>query len=116
MLVAVYALCVVAPAAALALADAATAVHCLTGDHHSVAKVHVHADGASHQHSGDRDHKSGQPGNCCGLFCVSGIAQVFDVTLYSPAPLSEVPVLVVQSISGRSSDRIDRPPRSLPSL
>jgi hypothetical protein len=56
-LAAVYAFCVLSPAAALAFVDGPTAVHCLADQHgiaaphHQDAAMHVHADGTTHQHA-----------------------------------------------------------------
>src|ERR1019366_10086549 len=77
LLVVLYTLCVIGPAAAIAFSDDETAAHCLTDDHLETAKVHVHQDGLSQQHSlPDDDHS--QPGKCCGLFAPSAIAPAID--------------------------------------
>ena len=116
LLVVLYGLCVVAPAAALAFSDGATAAHSLTDDHHAAAKIQLHHDGSSHKHSNTTDDTRGQPGNCCGMFCLSAIAQTTDIALALPVRAAEMPAVPTKSIVGRDSDRIDRPPRSLLSL
>src|SRR3954462_78833 len=81
-LAALYALCVLAPHAALAFTHAAA--HCLT-EPHGAAHVHAPVKPARHVHADDteHDHHGGAPdkpsdgksvsGNCCGLFCVSAL-------------------------------------------
>ena len=84
---ALYAFCVLAPHAVLALTN--STAHCLTGPHgaahvhHKSGAVekHVHADGRVHSHSQsdateDSPNADGQrhADPCCGLFCVSAIS------------------------------------------
>jgi len=105
----------VAPPIAVAFAPTGNAVYCLThaenaighddedhalDDHHPGGLDHV-----KHSH-GDGDHKS----HCCGLFCVTALApslgHVFEHTWF------RTPVFfgLQTSFSGRTPDRIDRPP------
>src|SRR5450759_1216772 len=125
LLVVLYTFCVVGPAAAIAFAANATAEHCFTADHlepvaphvhqHATATVHVHQDGSSHQHSiPDGDHS--QPGKCCGLFAPSAIAPAIDFLSEPHSHRLPLASVIARSLSGRGSDRIDRPPRSLLSL
>src|SRR5512145_2486677 len=85
-----YMLCVLIPAAALALGDGSRAAHCITADHHGLravhghehanhghatqepagGKVHLHDDGTSHEHSKAPVGKSSDA-QCCGLVCLS---------------------------------------------
>lgn len=114
LLVALYALCVVAPVAAFAVSDGSMPAHCLTDDHQGMGANH--GDGASHQHSGLGDDDHGYPGKCCGLFGVSAIAPQFDVVAMHVVRASDVAMPAAESLFGRSSSRIDRPPRFLLSL
>lgn len=115
LLVVLYTLCVIGPAAAIAFGDSETAAHCLTDDHLEAAKIHVHQDGSSHQHSiPDDDH--GQPGKCCGLFAPSAIALAIDLVAEPHSHSVHLTSHFARALSGRGSDRIDRPPRSLLSL
>jgi hypothetical protein len=130
-----YLLCVLAPAAAFALGDGSRTAHCLTEDNHALrpahvhehnghendghkhdgGRVHVHEDGASHEHSKAPGGKS-TDGQCCGLACLSAL----------PAAISEVeapalPAMVAvsadqESIAGNPPDCLYRPPISPPSL
>ncbi|MSO66354.1 MAG: hypothetical protein EXQ82_00765 [Pseudolabrys sp.] len=104
------------PAAALTFTDAITAAHCLTDDHHQASQAHVHQDGSSHRHSSTGGEDQGQPAKCCGLFGVNAIAPAFDVFALEPMLASGTVAAASESLFGRSSDRIDRPPRSLLSL
>jgi hypothetical protein len=115
LLVVLYTLSVIGPATAIAFSDSATAAHCLTDDHLETAKIHVHQDGSTHQHSiPDDDH--GQPGKCCGLFAPSAITPTIDFVVERQFHTAHLATRIAGALSGRSSDRIDRPPRSLLSL
>lgn len=116
LLVVLYALCLAAPTAVLAFSNAPEPAPCLTDNHHGLGTIHLHQDGSSHHHqdSGDDDH--GQAGKCCGLFCLSAIAP--DVGFIAgPQPLvAAIASRFAMAMTGRGSDRIDRPPRSNLSL
>lgn len=116
LLVVLYALCVVAPTATLALSDESAPAHCLTDDSHMTDTIHVHPDGSSHHPSGTGGDERGQPGKCCGLFFLSAIAPAIDFFTDRQPPVSQLAPHFAKSLSGRGSDRIDRPPRSLLSL
>jgi hypothetical protein len=122
LLVALYALCVLAPAGALAFGDAAYAAHCLTHDHHGVGQahdhatpvgqIHVHHDGTSHEHSKADDPTGKTPTECCGLFCLTAL----------PAPMADLATLpsfagalaaAADDRAGREPDILYRPPISL---
>jgi hypothetical protein len=131
VLAALYALCILAPHAAMAFGSGAA--HCLTEDmsaaHVHPAKAepvsHTHADGVVHTHGDQASHKladgstphkssdadgKNHSGNCCGLFCVSAIALDADTTL--AAPLAHSPHLpgLCEFLTGRGPDRLIRPP------
>ena len=122
-----YAACILTPPAALALGQAA---HCLTDEvaahvHMAAQPVpHTHADdtthdhaahshdqaagGASHEHSGSdgKDHT----GNCCGVFCLSAIADEWSVALPPPPAASCTLAAPDRARAGRVPDRLIRPP------
>lgn len=119
----IYAVCILVPSAAFALAARDAAAHCLVEDHgfaapahHGVAS-HVHADGVTHHHpEGGTSHKQtnetgkGHPANCCGLFSVVAIFGEPGITL-GTLTLTSVPFTVLrETLSGRGPDRINRPP------
>lgn len=128
LLAAAYLLCVLAPAASFAFGDGTRAAHCLTDEllgltsthvHMTAEKVHEHADGTSHVHSGKaadskHDHgKASSDGQCCGLFCFSALpASGFQMALPSllrgPAELTMMQGFVEQPPPGHF-----RPPPSL---
>jgi hypothetical protein len=116
-LVALYALCLATPTAVLAFSQIAVPAHCLTDHHHGIGTAHVHQDGSSVHHSdpGEGDDRN-HPTKCCGLFTVSAIAPALDFVLAQHPSISFLPALLTESLHGRNSDRIDRPPRSLLSL
>src|SRR5450759_1333100 len=108
LLVVLYTLCVIGPAAAIAFGDSATGAHCLTNDNLETVAIHVHQDGSSHQHSiPDDDH--GQPGKCCGLFAPSAIAPAIDFVAEPHSHSVPLASVIARALSGRGSDRIDRP-------
>ena len=129
-LAALYAVCVVAPSVAIAFAGGAAAAHCLTDDHHGVARVHAHDhiqgevhahdEGAAHVHAGaaaatDDDRQQGPGGSCCGLFCFSAVTGDVGVFVEVAVHASRVLPAPDLSLDGRGPDRINRPPISLPS-
>ena len=135
-LAALYALCILAPAAAFAFSDNPAVAHCLTeghvgihehsGKHDHGGKAHVHADGTAHQHHADgtahQHHDDGaapQPAGddgkapiatCCGLFSVVAISgePVPSLGFYSLASVVLPPP--GEALSGRGPERINRPP------
>jgi hypothetical protein len=131
-LAALYAVCVVAPAVAMALASGAAGAHCLTDDHHGVAQthiqgqaqsnVHVHKDGTAHEHDHDMvpatdgDSQSSLTGTCCGLFCFSAVTGDVDAIVDQHIHASRVVPALDGGLDGRGPDRINRPPISPLSL
>jgi len=114
LLVALYALCVVTPPAALAASGGTMDVHCLSNGQHDAAAPH--GDGDSHPHSIPGDHDHGALAKCCGLFGVSALVPAFDAIVVHLARASDVAPPPAENLLGRNSERIDRPPRSLLSL
>lgn len=118
---ALYAMCLVVPAAALAFVGAPAALHCFTDQrgtaaaHDHDASVHVHADGTTQRHAdeGTKKHADGgatsHPADCCGLFCMTALATEASIQLGSPAHFRFVTPLD-QDVAGRGPDRINRPP------
>jgi len=126
VLAVLYALCILAPAVAFAFSDNPAVAHCLTEGHvgvhdhgakHDGGKLHVHADGSTHQHHDDAampqprsDESKGTIATCCGLFSVVAIPgePVPSVGCYSLA--SVVLPIFGEALSGRGPERINRPP------
>jgi hypothetical protein len=134
LLAVLYAFCVLAPAAAFAFGNGEKAAHCLTDTNHGLGKVHAYADGsrhehgAAHQHHASQDHAAAQENSqandegkshsstCCGLICLTGLATAVE-SLWSEATREPLPVvLAANGVRGCGLDRLDRPPRSLPSV
>jgi hypothetical protein len=127
VLAALYALCILAPAVAFALSDNPAIAHCLTEGHVGVhdhganhehgGKLHVHADGSVHQHHADgaapqpsRDDGKAAIASCCGLFSVVAISGE-PVPSFGLDSLASVVLPVLgEALSGRGSERINRPP------
>jgi hypothetical protein len=130
-LVALYAVCILAPSAAFALSSNPSLAHCLTEDHvapvvhdHGTAHAHEHAgmthqhaDGSTHQHHhhGAPQKHSGGDGktpvpSCCGLFSVVAIADEPGVVLGSSGHASRLVPALRDTLNGRGPDRINRPP------
>jgi len=136
-LAALYALCILAPSAAFAFSNNPSIAHCLIEGHVAVAvhdhaipavhdhggKVHVHADGTTHQHHDDGQVPKSPSGGgkadvatCCGLFSVVAIAGEPDLILGSSGHASVLLPPLREALSGRGPERINRPPISLLSL
>jgi hypothetical protein len=116
-LAALYVLALAAPVTTIALSVDAPLVHCLTealgiGTHHD----HAATAQAGQHHSGLPDHDHGQGEKCCGLFGVTAIAPGYDVADVPLAVASAIAFPRPESLYGRGSDRIDRPPRTVLSL
>ena len=118
-----YAFCVLMPHAALAFAGAAA--HCLTEaggaahvhQQHAATTTHVHADGTVHTHQAPAapDHTSDtdaakHSGTCCGLFCVSAIADEPAIALTVPPLAAPEPPALEAALSGCEPALIIRPP------
>lgn len=119
LLVALYAFCLVTPTAVLAFSADTAPSHCLIEVSQAAESKHVHHcdSGQNHSDTGDTgnvDHD--QASKCCGLFSVSGVVTPFDVVTVRLPLMPRIVPLFVASLSGQDSGRIDRPPRSLPSL
>ena len=116
LLVVLYALCLVAPTAVLAFNADSTPAHCLTEDSQAAGSSHVHS-GQNRSDTGDTgDVDHDQASKCCGLFSVSDVLAPFNAATMRLPLMSQIAPLFVAGLSGQDSDRIDRPPRSLPSL
>jgi len=127
-LVVLYALCLLAPAAAFAFGDGTKAAHCLTDDNHGLVVSHVHDassapvhehehhDAVAHQHSGDGDRQQNKTDDCCGLFCLSALAPSIDLSFAQSDVLASIPAVNANSILGCGPDRLYRPPDALLSL
>jgi hypothetical protein len=136
---ALYAFCILLPAAAFALADGRMAPPCLIDDlavlsvhdragtdhgataHHHGDSSHDHTAAMAHHHHGDAanaaadpqsdpDHGKSRPGECCGLFPMVALAGGVRPAI-SPSRLTstEIPALT-DALVGRGPDRIIRPP------
>jgi hypothetical protein len=126
---ALYAFCVLAPHAAVALGSEG---HCLTDDHQAAhvhkakadVTAHTHADGTVHHHGGNfaahddtnatDPHQDSRPndkgGNCCGLFCISAMAaEPGPLLLASLSFTAHLPALA-DALRGRNPGRLNRPP------
>jgi len=129
-LVVLYAVCLLAPAAAFAFGDGTKAAHCLTDNNHGLVASHAHDassapghehkhehhDAATHQHSGDGDRQQTKTDDCCGLFCLSALAPSIDLSFAQSDVLASIPAVNANSILGRGPDRLYRPPDALLSL
>jgi hypothetical protein len=112
-LAALYVLALAAPVTTIAFSGDAPLVRCLTealgsSTHHD----HAAAAQAGHHHSGLPDHDHGQGEKCCGLFGVTALAPSYDVSDIPLAVASAIALPRPESLYGRGSDRIDRPPRT----
>jgi hypothetical protein len=125
-----YLLCMLAPPLALALADSAEALHCLTARYENrlplvavdkAATPHSHEAHSHHDTAGEQDHLNHDAGaplaggmdvaaDCCGYLCLSAIP-VGPVPCVGPQErIFTTEARRGESIAGRDPDRIDRPP------
>jgi hypothetical protein len=127
---ALYALCVIAPAPAMAFGADAHPVHCFTDEqlgrahvhqaaaghaHTDVhAKTHVHADGTPYHHDGAHhpapSNKGNDPAACCGLFGLTAMAVDPQLDFGVPSRHSAILPVSFEELTGRGPDRINRPP------
>jgi hypothetical protein len=127
VLAVLYAFCILAPAVAFALSDNPAIAHCLTEGHVGVhdhgtkhehgGKLHVHADGSTHQHHDDgvAPQPSGNDSKaaiatCCGLFSVVAIPGEPIPSFGLHGLASVVLPVLAEALSGRGPERINRPP------
>jgi hypothetical protein len=118
-----YAVCVLAPHAALAFVHGPSALHCLNDQHgmaahhdhggtahrHADGSVHHHGDHGSNQNHSDSDGKD-HPANCCGLFCMSALAADDGFSIAAPLPVSSGFATPPVYAAGRAPDGLYRPP------
>jgi len=127
MVVALYGLCVLAPAAVFAFGDGPSLITCLTDDHHYVtpqhshrahaAQMHVHQDGAIHHHGDDEgDDAKARHSGCCELACLSALPAALGVLISAPVLQARLVLQNEQPITGRDPDLLYRPPVLLASL
>jgi hypothetical protein len=124
VLVVLYAACLLAPAAAIALGCAVPP--CLADDTHGVVRTalhehggnaHVHKDGTVHQHSkGPDGHATDPDAQCCGLFCTSALPAILIDMPLPPFQTRAAHFAEVDALAGRAPDRLDKPPISSLSL
>jgi hypothetical protein len=118
-----YALCALAPSAALAF-PSSVAAHCLSEDlaaaspHEHGVTAHVHANGIQHHHPDAGGHKTsgheskGHGADCCGLFSVVAIPPPA-MLIFASAHLVPVAFPALEEfVYGRDPERINRPPIS----
>ena len=113
--VALYALCIIAPTAALAFGGAS----CLT--EHELAQVHSYAGDAPHDHGDGHNHggatdtpadDDSASSNCCGMNFCSGLAPELASSL-APAVLSgRTALAAMQDFTGLPPHKLIRPPKS----
>jgi hypothetical protein len=117
-----YAFCILAPHAAIALTN--NGAHCLEDmveapihNHQVALHAHIHADGSAHQHSDQNaphEHsgadKKSHSESCCGLFSVTAIAQEPGFVLAAPSSSLTTVTGLDYILAGRGPDRINRPP------
>jgi hypothetical protein len=115
LIVALYALCLLAPVTAVAATNGSVPVHCLEEHGHADAEAALlHSDGTRQHAPADHDH--GQDDKCCGLFGVTALAPDFQVVAVRLTQSSTLTMRHAASLFGSRSDRIDRPPRDPQSL
>ena len=115
LIVVLYALCLLAPVTAVAATDSSVPVHCLEEHDHAAGEAALHHSDGTSQHA-PADHDHGQDDKCCGLFGVTALAPDFQVVSVRLTQSSTFTMPHAASLFGSRSERIDRPPRDLPSF
>lgn len=115
LVVALYALCVMLPTAAVAASHSPVSEHCLGEHHHGPSGTAIH-DHAGAPDGEPADHHHGQDEKCCGLFGVTALAPGFQAIAIERTQGSDLVVPRTASLLGSRGNRIDRPPRDLLSL
>jgi hypothetical protein len=108
-LVAVYALGVLAPAAAFAHANTTSIIHVLNEAHGGLLTLHFHDDGRDHDH--DQSKNRGHAHQCCGVTSTAGLEVSAAISLVPLTLASAVAWPSEQRASSYNLDRLDRPPR-----
>jgi hypothetical protein len=120
-LVVLYALCVLAPHAAMAFAHGPNAAHCLTESansphQHMAASAHVHEDGMMHEHAPAKAQDPAQNDDskaqavCCGLFFMSALAADTVPVLSAREAGKAVFSLALNGLTDHPPGRINEPP------
>ena len=123
LFVALYAFCVLAPHAAMALTHGGNAAHCLTEaanapHQHSAKAAHVHDDGVVHEHGQSQTVKSQNADNepadaqaaCCGLFFMSGLAVNANPLLIASTASEALLPGAPDDLADHGPGRLHRPP------
>ncbi len=125
MMVALYAICVAAPPAALALSGGALSAHCITNESNTAGIQHHHDDSdlnavnhqVGHDDQGTAEHgkasKHKQSKICCGISCMSAIPPNFHVATLSEPIVVKLHPSDQRIIVGLQPDFLNRPPIAL---
>jgi hypothetical protein len=118
--VTLYALCVVAPHAAIALTHASNIAHCLTESagsphDHDASKAHAHGDSAAHEHgtaaAADENSSADKAAiSCCGLFFMNGLAAESGLMAFHDLPAGSLMSRAPKSLADHPPGSIHRPP------
>lgn len=112
--IALYALCILAPTAALAFSE----VSCLKKQ--GVSQVHSHAGDLAHDHGNEHNHTGPADGHdegsatspCCGMVFCSAIAPELTLALAPSVVSGRTSFAAKQDFTGLPPDKLIRPPRS----
>jgi hypothetical protein len=112
VLLAVYALAVLAPSLAFSFDHDVSIVHSLTEEHGGLLIPHFHHDDADHK---GVDHKVPGIHHCCGSLSLPGLLPPVEVAIADRVCASQIFPVPEDHHAGCGPVRLDRPPR-LPSL
>jgi hypothetical protein len=119
LFVVLYAFCVLAPHAAMALVYGPDLAHCLTESghaphQHTAKTMHVHDDGAVHEHGqakAQEPSKADEPqAACCGLFFMSALAAESDPLLIEISSGKAIASGAPKDLTDHPPGRINEPP------
>jgi hypothetical protein len=110
ILVAAYALAVLAPSLAFSLDSEVSIIHSLTEAHGGLLIPHYHHDDAIHHKNSGQDVPAGAH-HCCGVLAPPGLLPPTDVSIADQICVSLVPSVPQDHHAGCGPSRLDRPPR-----
>jgi len=112
VMVAAYALGVLAPAVAFARADRASIVHVLSESHDGMLILHFHEGGSNHHDQQPAKSGSGPVHHCCGVVSMPGLAPMAAVVILAPQTTQALLPPTEAFHDGCSAARLERPPNS----
>lgn len=113
--IAIYAVCILAPTAAVAFNGASCLAEHASGQTHSHAGDATHEPGDDHDHAGatdNPDHDGSANSQCCGMVFCSALAPELASSLAPVVMAGRTSFAAWQDFDGLPPDKLVRPPKS----